>query len=190
MPVKRKAVAFILIAVFAVSAAAWLVYTQVSELQNQISELHAQNDELQDQIGELQNQNSALQDKLDKIYEGPVQIADFKWTSNWGAGPVFPQWGRSFNITLQNMGIMDVEGISVDIKPLSNNTEKWSLTMLYAGKIGYTPFDGKLNASEIRELRGGFVKSLEQTPDLGEKTFLIRVTVNNTISDELTLPYR
>jgi hypothetical protein len=154
------------------------------------SELHAQNDELQDQIGELQNQNSALQDKLDKIYEGPVQIADFKWTSNWGAGPVFPQWGRSFNITLQNMGIMDVEGISVDIKPLSNNTEKWSLTMLYAGKIGYTPFDGKLNASEIRELRGGFVKSLEQTPDLGEKTFLIRVTVNNTISDELTLPYR
>jgi hypothetical protein len=128
-----------------------------------------------------------------------VRIADFKWTSKFEAGPGGVLWGRNFNITLQNTGYMDVEGISVDIKLLANNTtEIWSETGLYGpGKIGYTPypngFDGKLNASEIRELRGGFhtgLDKLEQARDWGPKTYLVRVMVNSTISDELTLPDR
>lgn len=127
-----------------------------------------------------------------------VRIADFKWTSSWGTGPVNLLWGRSFNITLQNMENVDVEEVSVDIKLLANNTEIWSETGLYGpGIIGYTAeypngFDGKLNASETRQLRGGFMTrldELEQAKDWGEKSFKVRVIMNDTILDELQLPY-
>jgi hypothetical protein len=104
--------------------------------------------------------------------------------------------GRGFNITLQNMGNMDVEGISVDIKLLANNTtEIWSET--WYELIGPTAipdgFDGKLNASEIRELRGEFLTGLdklEEARDWGPKTYLVTVMVNSTVSDELLLPDR
>lgn len=89
------------------------------------------------------------------------------------------------------MGSRAVEGLSVDIKLLANNTELWSETGLYGpGIIGYTAeyngFDGKLNVGETRELRGDIITRLG---DLGEKTLSVRVMMNDTIMDELTLPY-
>ena len=71
------------------------------------------------------------------------------------------------------------------------------MTGLYGpGIIGYTAeyngFDEKLNASETRELRGDFMTGLdklEQARDWGEKRFKARIMMNNTILDELSLPY-
>lgn len=145
--------------------------------------------------------NSTVLDELtlpetDRTYD--VKIAGFKWTSNWGPGPVGVLWGRSFNITLQNMGNREAEGLYVDIKIIANGTELWSETGLYGpGIIGYTAkyngYDGKLNASETRELRGGFMSSLDildkaHVWDGGQNAFAIRVIMNYTILDELLLP--
>jgi len=170
---KTAAIAILLIAVIAVGSGACLLLNQNVE---------------QAPDGETENNPPNENQPCN------VTIVDFKWTSDWHHGAAFPQWARGFNITLQNMGNMDVEGISVDIKLLANNTtEIWSETELYDSReIGYTPFDGKLNASEIRELRGAFVSSLtdlEQARDWGEKTYLVRVMVNSTVSDEFTLPW-
>jgi len=124
-----------------------------------------------------------------------VKIADFEWTSSWGAGPVGVMWGGSFNITLQNMGAKAIEGLSVDIKLLANNTEIPAETGLYGpGIIGYTAqyngFDGKLNASETRELRGSFMTGLDKLDRAeGDKTFAVKVMMNGTVLDELPLPY-
>jgi hypothetical protein len=174
---KTAAIAILLIAVIAVGSGACLILNQNVE-----------------QTPDGENENNPPNENQ----TCNVRIADFKWTSKLEFGPVFPRMGRGFNITLQNMGNMDVEGISVDIKLLANNTtEIWSETGFYGpGKIGDTPypngFDGKLNASEIRELRGGFHTSLtdlEQAHDWGPKTYLVTVMMNNTVSDELPLPY-
>jgi hypothetical protein len=126
-----------------------------------------------------------------------AKIAKFEWTSNWGPGPVGVMWGRGFNITLQNIGDRNIEGLSVDIKLLANNTAIFSETGLYGpGVIGYTAqyngFDGKLNAGETREIRGGFttgLDKLDQIRDWGDKTFKVRVMLDNIILDELSLPY-
>ena len=90
----------------------------------------------------------------------------------------------------------DIEGLSVEVKLLANNTEISAESGLYGpGIIGYTEpneYDGRLNASEIRELREYFMTSLdklEQSQDWGEKVFKVRVMMNDTILDELTLPY-
>jgi hypothetical protein len=174
---KTAAIAILLIAVIAVGSGACLILNQNVE---------------QTPGGETEN-NPPNENQTCN-----VRIADFKWTSKLEFGPVFPRMGRGFNITLQNMGNMDVEGISVDIKLLANNTEIWSETGLYGpGIIGstakYNGFDGKLNASEIRELRGEFLTGLdklEEARDWGPKTYLVTVMMNNTVSDELTLPDR
>jgi hypothetical protein len=165
MLMKRTALALFLISIVIVAGAAWVI---LSQIENQVE---------------------------NQTYD--VKIADFKWTSNWGSGPVGVLWGRSFNITLRNMGNRDVEGLSVDMKLLANNTEISATTGLYGpGIIGYTAeyngFDGKLNASETRELRGAFMTGLDklaQAQDWGEKSFKVRVMMNDTILDEMPLPY-
>jgi hypothetical protein len=128
-----------------------------------------------------------------------VKITDFKWTSSWGPGAGGIQWGRSFNITLQNLENSVVEGLSVDVKLLVNNTEILSWTGLYGpGIIGYTAeyngYDGKLNANETRELRGDFMSRLDALDkahvwDGGQNAFAIRIIMNVTILDELLLPF-
>ena len=147
--------------------------------------------------------NSTVLDELtlpeteDRTYD--VEIADFKWTSSWGSGAGGIQWGRSFNITLQNLGNKAVEGLSVDVTLLVNNTEIFSWTGLYGpGIIGYTAeyngYDGKLNANEIRELRGDFMSRLDVLDEAyvwngGQKEYSVRVMMNKTIIDELLLPF-
>jgi hypothetical protein len=133
----------------------------------------------------------------DKTFE--VKIVDFKWTSNWGPGAGGVQWGRSFNITLQNLGNKAVEGLSVDVKLLVNNTEIFSWTGLYGpGIIGYTAefngYDGKLNANETLELRGDFISRLDVLDeahvwDEGQKDYSVRVMMNGAILNELILPF-
>jgi predicted PurR-regulated permease PerM len=178
MPVKRKALAFILIVIFAVSAAAWLVYTQVSELQNQINELQAQNDELQDQIGELQNQNSALQDKLDKMYEAsPVQVTAVErigWTPIVGL-----TIGSHVNVTVQNKGTTELSGLTLTVRLVNNNTE--------VGR-GYVKQIDRLGAGESREFSGdilyglGISFKIESIVKLGDIVLDEHIGANDTLT--------
>jgi hypothetical protein len=191
---KKIAASAVIIVIVAASIAAWLV-------NNKISELQSQNSDLQKQVNELQDQNRKLQEQLRNLensIEG-VRILAFEWTSGWGPGAGGLQWGRAFNIILQNLGNSGVEGLSVHVKLFVNDVEVvCSETGLYGpGIIGYTAeypngFDGKLNASETREIRGAFVSGLDVLDSQvwnqeGQKAFSVRVTMNGTILDELLL---
>jgi hypothetical protein len=156
------------------------------------------------QIGDQNGNGDAKQTEnhaANQTESGGVKIADFEWTSGWGPGAGGLQWGRAFNITLQNLGNSTVEGLSVDVKLLVNGNEILSSTGLYGpGIIGYTAeyphgFDGKLNASETREMRGAFTSRLDILDDAhvwdqgGQKAFSVRVMMNGTIMDELLRPF-
>ena len=161
MPMNRTVLALFLISIVVIAGATWVI---LSQTENQIEP-------------QVENQT----------YD--VKIVDFKWTSGWGFGPVGTLWGRSFNITLQNIGNMDAQGLYVDIKYLANNTEIWAETGLYSpGIIGYTAEYNvlvSLNASETKELRGAFVTSLGISQQAqGDRSYAIRVIMNETILDE------
>jgi hypothetical protein len=164
---KRNALVALLIGVVVIAGATWVILSQTeNQIENQVE---------------------------DQTFE--VKIVDFKWTSSAGPGPVGLLWGQSFNVTLKNLENRDIDGLSVEVKLLANNTEIPAESGLYGpGKIGYTEpndYDGRLNASETRELRGYFETSLdklEQAQDWGEKVFTVRVMMNDTILDELKLP--
>jgi hypothetical protein len=112
-----------------------------------------------------------------------VKITEFKWTSNWGSGPVGLLLGRRFNVTLHNLGTMDIKGVKVEVKLLANNSEVWSETWFDEIAIG-------LHAGEVREFHGGFMTKLDELDKAqGEITFRVISMLNSTILDELTLPY-
>ena len=116
-----------------------------------------------------------------------VKIADFKWTSNWGPGPVGVMWGGSFNVTLHNMGNMDIEGLAVEVKQLANDSDVRSETYFDGFNTNVT---FGLHAGEIRELEGTFMTSLDKLDKAqGELTYKVTWMLNSTILDELTLPY-
>ena len=115
-----------------------------------------------------------------------VKIADFKWTSNWGPGPVGVMWGGSFNVTLHNMGNMDIEGLAVEVKQLANDSDVRSETYFDGFNTNVT---FGLHAGEIRELEGTFMTSLDELDKAqGELTYKVVCMLNSTILDELTLP--
>ena len=108
-----------------------------------------------------------------------VKVADFKWTSNWGPGPVNVLWGRSFNVTLRNLGTADAEDVRIEVKLLTNNSEIRSETW----------FDElEIDAGEIREFDGAFMTALDELDNAqGELTYKVVCMMNSTILDELTL---
>ena len=115
-----------------------------------------------------------------------VKIADFKWTSNWGPGPVGVMWGGSFNVTLHNMGNMDIEGLAVEVKQLANDSDVRSETYFDGFNTNVT---FGLHAGEISELEGTFMTSLDELDKAqGELTYKVVCILNSTILDELTLP--
>jgi hypothetical protein len=115
-----------------------------------------------------------------------VKIADLKWTRNWGPGPVGVSWGGSFNVTLHNMGNMDIEGLTVEVKQLANNSDVRSETYFDGFNTNVT---FGLHAGEIRELEGTFMTSLDVLDKAqGELTYKVVCMLNSTILDELTLP--
>ena len=109
-----------------------------------------------------------------------VKVADFKWTSNWGPGPVNVLWGRSFNVTLRNLGTADAEDVRIEVKLLTNNSEIRSETW----------FDElEIEAGEIHEFDGAFMTAMDELDNAqGELTYKVVCMMNSTILDELTLP--
>jgi regulator of replication initiation timing len=120
MPMKRKALAIVLITVIAVSVATLLLHNQISDLQNQISELQEQNEELQEQNSELQDQLIELENMIDIVRD--VKITDFEWIGGYhhlGQVNLF----QNFKVTIENMGNNTVSGLTLSVKLLSVRTK-------------------------------------------------------------------
>jgi hypothetical protein len=174
---KRKALALILIIVIALSVASWLVYNQISDLQNQIGELRTQNDELEDQIGKLQNQNSLLQDRLIETYRAsPVHIISVKmigWTPIGGL-----TIGSRVNVTVQNNGSADISGLTLTVRLVNNNTE---IGRGYAQQIDW------LRAGMSREFSGNIFYGLGSSFEIESRVKLGDVVLDEYIGANSTL---
>jgi hypothetical protein len=183
MLVKRKALAFMLIVIFAISAAAWLVYNQVSEMQNQISELKAQNRDLQDQNTELQNQTSELKQQLNYLqnqtYRGlDVEITEFEWIG--GFSPVVGLLiGSEANVTVQNNEAYAVGGLNLNFTLIRRSSGA------ELGLSNSVSIDA-LQAGESREINGWAYWDLGKGLDNAECVVVLRL--GNFVVDKKTFP--
>jgi hypothetical protein len=131
---KRIALAIILILIITLSSASWLVYSQVSELQNQNTSFKSQNNELQgnnsalqNQIGELEKQKTEQKAQLENItYQLAltrpllVKITAFKWLG--GFNPIGGlTLSNPVNVTIQNSDVIPLCGLTLWVKLYDQN---------------------------------------------------------------------
>ena len=122
-----------------------------------------------------------------------VKITGFNWTGFQGFGPVGTLYGEGFNVTLDNLGTVAIEGVKVEVKKLANDSELWSETWLdlvdYEGQVKsrLNP-TFKLSAGEIRVFNGTFMRRMGDVESEVALTFKVICMSNSTILDELVLP--
>jgi cell division protein FtsL len=186
--IKRKAIALILIIVIALSVASWLVYNQISELQNQISELNAQNGDLHEQISELQEQNTELQNQTGELneqlnelqnrtYRGlDVEIIGFEWFGGWNPFGSLTIEGDA-NVTVQNNEAYAISGFNLTLTLVSKSTDK-ALSIQAVVPIG------TLHAFEIREIKSWAYWDVGD--NLGNAECVVVLRLGNFVVDKQT----
>jgi len=139
---RKIAASVVIIVIVAASIATWFVHTQISELQSQnsdlqdeVDELHGQNRDLQDENDELQEQLDLLQKRVD--FSPDVIITKFSSKDGWW-NPVGVTLALDLNITIENTGISDIDGLTLEIKRRSLDEDPYNITkrldILYAGE--------------------------------------------------------
>lgn len=158
MPVKRKALAIVLIAIVALSLATWFIYSQIRELQNQIDELQA--------------------------HHRNVDVARIVTVSNntqWGnpVGMAMESW---FTVTVRNDGSNTIEGLTLNltISGVSDEIYDWWTS----APIG-TIQSGKTSEAQISIilLNNGY----ENIDNVVGHNAVIQLILNDKILDTSTL---
>lgn len=130
MSIKLKILVIFLITVLSLSIAGWFVTN--SDFQQQIYELQDQNRDLQEENDELLEQLDLLQKRLD--FKPSVLITKFTSKNGWD-NPVGMTIAMLFNVSVQNFGISDVEGLIVEIKRYDFDEDPSNKTI----KLGVLP---------------------------------------------------
>ena len=144
MPVKRKALAFILIAVFAVSAAAWLSLVDLANA---------------DHPSPIPTNATATPTAIGNTTKSGVQIEDFHYTSAPTA-IVGVEAHLSFNVTIHNLTDEDIDGLTLEVKRFDDNGNEMTHGTMYPGRYGWAAYRnesyplGRLYANESRTITG------------------------------------
>jgi DNA repair exonuclease SbcCD ATPase subunit len=139
-----------------------------NELNSQISDLQSQNNDLQNQFSELEVNNKELQNIIDE-FTNKVKIIKFSVSGFYPIGG--PIISSSANVTIQNMGINDVEKLTLEIK--NTNAES------YRTVLNLDP----LHSGEIREITARFQWILGSSGEL-----IAILKLDNEVLDEYILP--
>ena len=152
---KKRISVIVTVTVVALLVGVLFGYIYISNLQNQIGELQAENSELTDQITQLQDQkneleeeNSELQEQNDKLERQNTELQNMllkevnyvgllagnvKITSLSIHHPgliVFGHARWTFDVTIQNTGLVDLMGATLNVKmPSGDYSYYWTSTL-------------------------------------------------------------
>jgi len=117
--------------------------------------------------------------------EYDVRIVEFEWTSDWVRGPVPGDWRfRNFITTIQNFEDIDVDGLTVEVKIVANNSELQTATAIL-----YDTLEGVLYVGESRDLIGRVNIELDELEKAsGEWNNKIIVMLDDLVLYELAIP--
>jgi cell division protein FtsL len=187
---ERKVLVIVAAVATALLIGASFVYIQVSELQNQVSKLQAQNSDLHEQVSELQDQNTELQNQTSELkqqlnylqnqtYRGlDVEITEFEWIG--GFSPVVGLLiGSRANVTVQNNEAYAIGGLKLDFTLIRRSSGA------ELGLSNHYSID-TLQAGESREINGEAYWDLGNGLDNAECVVVLRL--GNFVVDKKTFP--
>ena len=186
---KRKILVIVTVTVIAILVASFFVYAQISELQNQIGALKAQNGEVQDQLSELENQLSELQlqnrEQQDRLNDFTSQLARerhllmditaFSWLGGFnpivGVTLVHP-----INVTIQNNDVVPLSGLVLTFR-----LQRPSGIQIGDGGISRI---NRINAGESLEIQGGVYTTIGTSLD--DAVCVVTLKAGDIVLDEIT----
>ena len=190
---KALALSAILVAIVALAAVAGFFQSQFTALQNQISNLRAENRDLQDQerrllfqTGDFESQNDELVKQLGDLtkqlaLERPldVKIVAFSHEDQWSDyGPFFgvPRSYNRFNVTIWNNDVVALSGLMLTVETFSGDQgEGW----VFSNRTDM------LRAGEAREIKG---EAVVPTYALEDLSFVATLKSGDVVLDEFRMP--
>jgi len=120
----------LLIVIFSLVYLVWLFQTQITDaqkqtlsLQNQLAEYENSTDTLQTRVSNLEAQLRELQNPILSTYNVTiVYVSSTPWTPVVGV-----TMGKRIYITIKNVGVSDIGGLTIDFKTHPDNSCKISL---------------------------------------------------------------
>jgi hypothetical protein len=110
-----------------------------------------------------------------------VKITNFSVDSwNYLGGVTFDCW---FNVTIENRGLREVNGLVLDVKVFNNNTEM-SVGNYFVDAYENGTIKQPLGAGEVKQYQGSLLSG-PSLPDVRPNNVLAIVSLNNTVLDEL-----
>ena len=173
---KKKMLAIAVVTVVVLLVVSLLVYSKISELQNQISELQEQNSNLKVQIIEIQDQLNETKNQLDETQSQFMELQDnlgyityelalerqlhlyitkFKWVGDFN-----PMVGLAISysvvVNVRNNDVVDVGGLTLTVRLLRKGT------LIEVGQSrGFSTQINNLGAGESQEVTGGILAALD-----------------------------
>jgi cell division protein FtsL len=174
----------LLIVIVALAYSVWSFQRQLSDaqkqtfdLQNQLTYYENLTDTLQTQVSNLQAQ---LNDLKNPIYN--VTIANISSTS-WG-NPVGMTRLKQFSITVKNIGVRDVGGLTAEFKILADgyvtDNDDFEVTLVDPQQVGV------LNVQESMVMKVDVLSSFYVS--FAGKSLVVTLMLDKTVLDERTLP--
>jgi hypothetical protein len=120
-----------------------------------------------------------------------VKLQNFVWVAGWSP-IVGVEATCTFNVTIHNLDNKDISGIALTARIYSiagsQMQHKVDFYDFRSADTGINPFNGTLNAGEIRTVRGIFFSDWNTISNFKNSTTIVEVTLGRDTLDELSYP--
>ena len=181
---RKGLILLLIISVIAMASSIWIFQAQIADaqkqtldLQNQLAYYENSTNTLQTQVGNLEAQLFDLQNPM---YNVTIESIT---STPWGY-PAGMAMDKTVSITVKNVGVRDVGGLTFEFNILENGTvwdsQYYDIWMLSPDQLGV------LHVQESTVIKAEIMSSVGVS--FAGKTFVVRMMLDNTVMDESTLP--
>lgn len=183
--IHKKIIPFLLlIAILTLAYSLWIFQTQIADAQKQAVDLQNQLTYYENSTNTLQTHVSNLESQFRDLQNPICNVTIESVTSEPWFVPVGMAMFKELYVTVKNVGVRDVGGLTFVFKILANDTV-WDSEYY---EVGMTAPDqlGVLHVQESTIIRAEIRSSIGVS--FAGKTFVVTVMLDKTVLDERTLP--
>jgi hypothetical protein len=186
MTAMRKEIAqfLLLIVIVALAYSMWNFQVQTTEAQKQTTDLQNQLTDYENSTHTLQTQVNDLEAQLLGLQNPTFNVTIEDISSEPWFVPVGVAMFKEISVTIRNVGVRDVGGLTFEFKILANGTV-WDSGSYEVGMAAPDQL-GVLHVQESAVIKAEIRSSLGVS--FAGKTFVVTVMLDKTVLDEGTLP--
>ncbi len=182
---RKEIVPILLIIIITVLVSSiWVIQTKINDAQKQSVDLQNQLTYYENSTNMLQTKVSNLETQIHELQNPIYNVTIENITSEPWYVPVGVAMFKDFSITIKNVGVRDVEGLTFKFEVLSNGTV-WDNQNYEVGMTSPQQF-GVLHVQESKVIGAGIRSSLDVS--FAEKSLVVTVMLDKTVLNIRAVP--